>query len=165
LGAIVLNKKQSCKRNIHGGIVKIRQGFITVIAVLLAQHSMALSLSSPVGETQSQDCNKLIIQLQMMTSAQKSLLDSMLRKNEMLASTLDLYADDFQNRGQKIKRGDLASLRNSANAFRKHEIREQSLINKFEAQASKLIAKTNQCLDESRKSSELRQSLDLRLSR
>jgi hypothetical protein len=103
-------------------------------------------------------CNQVMKQLEMMNLAQKSILDSMLKKNEVLASTLDHYANDFERRDQKILHSDLLSLRNSAKAFRKHEAREQKLVNKFEEQAAQLITKVNVCLDVSSSRSELRQS-------
>lgn len=140
--------------------------FWSMLLGMLVPNKLIVARASEVQKPyQSQECTRVIQQLQMMSFAQKSLLDSMLKKNELLASTLDHYANDFENRGQKIKRGDLVSLRNSAKAFRKHEIREQALIEKFESQAEKLIAKANICLDESFKPNELRQSADIRLSR
>lgn len=166
MGPLVLNKKHCCQRFIHGGIVKKNIYFWSMLLGMLVPNKLIVARAAEAQQPyESQECSQVIKQLQMMSLAQKSLLDSMLKKNELLASTLDHYASDFESRGQKIKRGDLASLRNSAKAFRKHEIREQALVEKFETQAEKLIAKANTCLDDSFKPSELRQSSDIHSSR
>ena len=132
----------------------------------IAPKSMAASASfaaSVKPESLQQDCGRIVKQLELMNLAQKDLLNSMVKKNELLADTLDHFADDFESHGRKINRGDLISLRNSAQAFRRHETREVNLVQKFEFQAEQLIKKTNYCLDESTKSSEFRQSTDLKV--
>jgi hypothetical protein len=100
-----------------------------------------------VSETSS--CNQLILQLRAMEKAQESLLGSMVRKNESMATTLDQYAQNFEDKGQRVQKSDLLSLKRSAQAFRKHGDREKGLVVRFEKSSEELLSKVQSCLTSS----------------
>jgi hypothetical protein len=109
-------------------------GVYTVIFLLFSLPSFAL-----------QNCNALSRQLNAMVRAQKSLLQSMVKKNDVLANTLDQYAQDFKSQGG-IKKSDIKSLHQSAKSFRGHSRRELILVKRFESKTNQLIAKISACL-------------------
>jgi hypothetical protein len=81
-----------------------------------------------------------------MNKAQQTLLGSMVRKNESMAETLDQYAYGFEQKGQRVQRLDLLSMKHSAQAFRKHGEREMSLVTRFEKSSDELLSKVEFCL-------------------
>lgn len=84
-----------------------------------------------------------------MQNAQKSLLATFIRKNEMMAAVLDQNAERMEikiEQRQTLKLSDLNSLKNSADAYRNHESKEKELIKKFEKAAANLIGQVQKCL-------------------
>jgi glutaredoxin 2 len=105
------------------------------------------------------NCQSLILQLEAMQGAQKSLLQSMVRKNDTVADSFADYADQFEMKGHRFSKLDLFSLRNTSDSFRKHKERENQLIEKFNHSSSELISKVSICLagtDHSLRASEVR---------
>ncbi len=80
-----------------------------------------------------------------MHRAQTQLLESMVHKNESMASTLDQYAQNFSQQN-KVRKADVVSLRKSAMAFRNHEGREQKLVQRFEKKTGELVEMIASCL-------------------
>jgi hypothetical protein len=110
------------------------------------------------------ECVNVSLQLHEMQKAQDILLESMVKKNDSLAGTLDQFADDLSSHDQKSKKTDIVGMHKSAEAFRGHSDRELLLISKFEKKSQELIEKTSKCLaqNNSLSSKELRQSTALR---
>ena len=92
------------------------------------------------------NCGEITLQLAEMQKAQALLLQTMVKKNENLAEVLDRYASEFEDSERKLTRSDIQSMHGSANAFRNHEAREQTLVDKFNRQSRDLITKANACL-------------------
>ncbi len=109
---------------------------------------VGLMLGSSVAWS-APDCAQLQIQLQEMQKAQGILLESMVKKNDSLANTLDHFAEDLKSHEQKPSRADVVNLHNSAEAFRGHSERELALIEKFQQKSLELIAQTVRCLPSS----------------
>ncbi len=115
-------------------------GFKSLTILLVFMTAQAYSLSEPSS------CLALSKQLNAMAEAQESLLSSMVKKNDALAGTLDQYAQDFSERGNRLRKVDITSLRKSASAFRNHTSRELTLVGKFNKASKDLIEKVHQCL-------------------
>lgn len=81
-----------------------------------------------------------------MREAQSFLLQSMVKKNNSLAETLDLFAKDFSAKKGRLRRADFNKLKGSAEAFRGHAEREKSLISRFESSTEDLLDRVSRCL-------------------
>ncbi len=100
-----------------------------------------------LASLKSSDCRGLAKELRSFQNAQSSLMRGFVQKNETLAETLDLYSTQFQKRKGMLKKGDYASLSQSADAFRSHGVRESNLVGRFETSANALIDQVVQCLE------------------
>ena len=94
---------------------------------------------------QARTCAELNQDLRSMQKAQSSLLDSMVNKNDSMASTLDQYAENF-NSQKAVRTTDVVSLKRSAEAFRSHKAREQKLVSRFQSKTDELLGQIEQCL-------------------
>lgn len=103
---------------------------------------IAMSIAS-VAEAKS--CAELTDDLRAMQKAQASLLDSMVRKNGAMASTLDQYAQNFSKK-RNLRKADLIGMKRSAQAFRSHEAREEKLVRRFQAKTDELLTLVEECL-------------------
>ncbi len=133
---------------------KLRKGF-GVLLLLWGSGSQLLAASNLIQRPKS--CSQLALELENMQGAQKHLLQSFIRKNEMMAQVLDQNAQQIENKilsRQNLKVSDLGTLKGSANSYRGHRTRESSLINKFEIASSKLIDEVQKCLLSSAKEEE-----------
>lgn len=106
-------------------------------------------------------CTEYSRQLIHMADAQNKILNSMVKKNDSLAETLDGYADDFDNQKKQVKQADLVSLRSSADSFRHHSVREHKLVQEFNQKTLSLIEKINMCLKQKNESSILQKQAQL----
>lgn len=125
---------------------KLRKGF-GVLLLLWGSGSQLLAASNLIQRPKS--CSQLALELESMQGAQRHLLQSFIRKNEMMAQVLEQNAHQIEtkiNSRQNVKVSDLGTLKGSANAYRGHQSRESNLINKFEAASSKLIDEVQRCL-------------------
>lgn len=94
-------------------------------------------------------CEELSQDLKAMQEAQKQLLQSLSRKNEMMATVLDQSAEKLEKiltHNRTMKKSDLSGLHISARAFRNHEKRETALIEKFERASGELLDQVQGCL-------------------
>jgi len=114
-----------------------RSQIFTITGLLLT-----LVLSSAA---QAKSCGELADDLALMQKAQSSLLDSMVHKNESMASTLDQYAQNFSTK-KVVRKEDVVSLKKSGQAFRSHGEREEKLVLRFEKKSVELIEMVQQCL-------------------
>lgn len=108
-------------------------------------------ISLPVLAEQNMNlnqCLELSKQLGQMVNAQKVVMNSMVKKNDAVAETLDHFADDLGGAGQKVKKSDLVSIRQSAKSFRGHSVREAELVGNFATQTELLVEKINDCLQQ-----------------
>ena len=105
----------------------------TVILIAMAQAA------------QAKTCSELGDDLRSMQKAQASLLESMVRKNDSMASTLDQYANNLQNQ-RTVRKSDVISLRKSGQAFRDHESREEKLVGRFNKKTDELLTLVEECL-------------------
>lgn len=130
------------------GELSVRE--ILVLGILIAGlwgnegHAMLKDTSTP---TKASDCRALVKELRAYQGAQNSLMKGFVQKNETLAETLDLYSAQFQKRKGILKKGDFASLDQSAEAFRAHGAREKNLVGRFETSSSALLDQVVQCLE------------------
>lgn len=125
-----------------------------ILVIQIATSFMLIGLLGlPVmAQQQTQNlnqCLELSRQLEQMVDAQKIVLNSMVKKNDAVAETLDHFADDLGGAGQKVKKSDLVSIRQSAKSFRGHTARESELVSKFALQTGMLVEKINECLQHS----------------
>jgi len=91
---------------------------------------------------QKTSCQKLTADLTSMQNAQKALLASFVKKNKMLAESLEAHSEKVDSKTSlKLKR--------SADVFRQHEIREAQLVERFEKASAQLIGQVQECLDAS----------------
>lgn len=129
------------------------KGYFGVLILLWGFGSQLLAASNLIQRPKS--CSILALQLENMQSAQRHLLQSFLRKNEMMAQVLEQNAQNIEHKisnGQLTKSSDLGALKQSAAAYRGHQNRESHLINKFEEASSKLIDEVQRCLINSKDS-------------
>ncbi len=124
-------------------MVSLRWGLHRIVVVL----SFLLGLGSSSAWSTT-DCMKIQLQLEEMQKAQASLLESMVKKNDSLAGTLDQFADDLKSHEDRPTQVDIINLRNSATAFRGHSDREMILIGKFQKKSKELIGQTVECLSQ-----------------
>lgn len=103
--------------------------------------------SVPLVAPKASDCRALVKELRAFQNAQSSLMRGFVQKNETLAETLDLYSAQFQKRKGTLKKGDYASLTQSADAFRAHGQREANLVGRFETSSGALLDQVAQCLE------------------
>jgi len=94
------------------------------------------------------NCVAVQKQLQEMERAQGLLLQSMVKKNDSLAGTLDHFADDLKSHQQKPSPSDVVNLKKTAEAFRGHGDRELVLINKFQKKSLELVNQALICLSQ-----------------
>lgn len=118
------------------------RGTLFIIMVFLGLSSFA--------QTNLNNCLELSKQLEQMVNAQNRVFNSLVKKNEAVAQTLETFANDLGNDGQRVKKADLISLRQSAKSFRGQSLRESELIEKFNQQSEHLVEKIAQCLQQSR---------------
>jgi len=115
------------------------QFFIQVlVAILFSQYSFA--------QQELHQCLELAKQLEQMANAQSKILNTMVKKNDSLADTLDHFADDLGSTGQKVKKSDIISIRKSAKSYRGHSARESELVESFSQRTGWLIDKVSECL-------------------
>lgn len=95
------------------------------------------------------DCKALAADLKAMREAQTFMLNSMIRKNNSLAETLDLFAKDFSAKKGQLKKLDFQKMKRSADAFRGHADRERGLVSRFENSADELVTRVQKCLEAS----------------
>ncbi len=173
LGIGSLNKRQNCRIIFQGfagesgdfvrvGSQQIQQIIVASLIVVTSWMAGAAPVSKAkthASVVSIRECSRLSLQLHEMQRAQGILLESMVKKNDSLAGTLDHFADDLSSHDQKSKKGDIVGMRKSAEAFRGHSDRELVLIAKFQKRSQELIDKTSRCLAQNTVSSkELRQS-------
>jgi len=115
-------------------------GIIVAILGIVFTGSLAYS------EQNLNECLMLSRQLEQMADAQQKVLNSLVKKNDAVADTLDHFADDLGGTGQRVKKTDLLSLRSSAKSFRGHSVREAELVDRFAQKTGALVEKINQCL-------------------
>jgi hypothetical protein len=123
------------------------KGSLGVLILLWGFGPQLLAASNLIQRPKS--CSQLALELENMQSAQRHILKSFIRKNEMMSMVLEQNAETIQakiEQSQPIKRSDLNPLKNSAMAYRGHQTREANLIGKFESASSRLIDEVQKCL-------------------
>lgn len=100
-------------------------------------------LAAQVSEARS--CGDLSQDLRSMQKAQDSLLQSMVRKNDSMATTLDQYSETLSVK-KAVKKTDLIGMKKSAEAFRKHQDREEKLVQRFQIKTAELLEEVENCL-------------------
>lgn len=94
-----------------------------------------------------ENCQELALQMNEYKTARHSLMKSLIKKNDTMADTLDIFADRFEDKKMsRVDKGDVASLKTSANSFRSHAQREGRLIDKFEQSSERLFTRVAECL-------------------
>lgn len=103
-------------------------------------------LFATVGATaEARSCSDLSSDLRAMQKAQDALLESMVRKNESMASTLDQYAQTLNSK-KTVRKTDIVGMKKSAVAFRNHQEREEKLVQRFSNKTEELLSQVEQCL-------------------
>ncbi len=119
-------------------------------AVLIIS-AMALSLLFTADSNASASkCASLVQELQAMQKAQHQLFQSFSQKNGTVARTFDQHANQLDKKlaqQGKLKKSDLQVLKQSANAFRGHELRESNLVQRFEKASQQLFDQVQSCLE------------------
>lgn len=129
------------------------------ISLILSVNMLARSVQADSVSVKS--CDHLMTQLWSMHKAQKTLLNSLLRKNETMSTTLDRYASKLANQGNRAAQNDLLSLRSSANAYRSHQEREQQLVSRFDKQSVTVISEIENCIKINAQAQSQQRSSDL----
>lgn len=110
----------------------------------LAILGVSILLATAV-QAEARSCSDMTNDLRAMQKAQTALLESMVRKNESMASTLDQYAQTFNSK-KTVRKADVVGMKKSAVAFRNHQGREQKLVQRFSDKTDELISQVEQCL-------------------
>lgn len=92
------------------------------------------------------DCSEILENLRAMKKAQSALMSTLVKKNDSMAETLDLYAQRFSKNQGAVTQTEISGLRKSAQSFRKHGTREQGIVRRFEAISLQLMARLESCL-------------------
>lgn len=122
------------------GLILLLWGFLNVA-----------DASSNLTSKPAKTCNELSKDLEGMKNAQNSLLSTFVRKNEMMASVLEQNASKMEakiEQNQGIKISDIHSLKNSAEAYRAHDLKEKELVSKFEKASENLIQEIQKCISQ-----------------
>jgi hypothetical protein len=88
------------------------------------------------------NCQQLGSELKQMRMAQRELMKSFVAKNISMAETLDRLASDSIAPKQNLH----LMLSNSADSFRRHQSREESLVKRFDSKTLALIEDVESCL-------------------
>lgn len=91
-------------------------------------------------------CEDLRSEIENLRRAQAHLMRTLVQKNDTLAETLDIFAQDIVGQKKSNKKTEVKKLKQTANSFRSHSVREQNLVNRFEALAENLYGRVNDCL-------------------
>lgn len=94
------------------------------------------------------DCSEIVENLRAMRKAQSALMSTLVKKNESMAETLDLYAQRFSKNQGLVTKTEIGGLRKSAQSFRKHGSREQGIVRRFEAISAQLMTRLEACLQQ-----------------
>lgn len=110
-----------------------------------AHASVPSSLSSSLSN--KAQCTEIAEQMKEYKAARHALMKGLIKKNDTMADTLDLFAERFENKkGDKVQTSDVARLKKSADSFRSHGTRETNLIERFEVSSDRLFERLNDCL-------------------
>lgn len=94
------------------------------------------------------DCSEIVENLRAMRKAQSALMSTLVKKNDSMAETLDLYAQRFSKNQGSVSKTEIGGLRKSAQSFRKHGAREEGIVRRFEAVSAQLMARLELCLQQ-----------------
>lgn len=123
-------------------------GFKAGVFAILLFISHVTATAASAGKS-DRTCASLVKDLKAMQTAQKQLMASFIRKNDMMAQVLEQNASRLETQMAKqrsLKRSDLKALRVSAQTFRGHDEKEQALVARFEKASSQLLVQVQECL-------------------
>lgn len=104
------------------------------------------ALASTAGRPNDLRCRELVKDLKDYRTAQSTLMQSFLQKNETVAETLEIYAGNLAKPDKKARKANQASLQQVAQAFRSHGERESKLVRQFDTSSSELLDQVSECL-------------------
>lgn len=136
--ALSAPKKVSTKKSIQGE--KSYRIYFLIGALVL---SAIILMTKTTAHAKS--CSDLNHELRAMQKAQSTLLQTMVKKNDSMASTLDQFSESFSVKS-KLKKTDLVGMKKSAQAFRRHQDREEKLVERFQNKTAELLDEVESCL-------------------
>ncbi len=129
------------------GLLAIGFGFtlnaFAAIPAATVTDTPVVAIESP---SEAEKCVELKEEIKDLRAAQSTLMKSLVQKNDTLAETLDIFAKDVLGQKTSNKKTNSKKLKQAASSFRSHSIREQGLVDRFEALAQDLYARIDNCL-------------------
>lgn len=122
------------------------RGYVVLWVAVVTTWASSVPVYGSTRGAQNGQCQSLITQLEAMQAAQRSLLQSMVRKNDTISDSLSDYADEFSMKGNRLSKLDLQSIRETSRSFQRHKVRESMMVEKFERSSRELISKVSVCL-------------------
>lgn len=121
---------------------------VTALAAVPVQteNQTEVQTTAIAATTAEAGCSQLKEEIKNLKTAQSVLMKSLVQKNETLAETLDIFAKDVLGQKSSQRKSNSKKLKQAANSFRSHSIREQGLVDRFEALAQDLYSRIDECL-------------------
>lgn len=117
-----------------------------VLAALVLMAFPALAAIPVMDSVDAPSCEDLKGEIKNLRQAQSYLMKSFVQKNDTLAETLEIFAKDVLGQKAKNAKSDSKKLKQAASSFRSHSLREQGLVDRFEALAQDLYSRIEECL-------------------
>lgn len=119
----------------------------TIIGLGLLLVSLQVTAAIPAMDSvDGPSCDELRSEIKNLRNAQSYLMKSLVQKNDTLAETLEIFAKDVLGQKSRNAKNDSRKLKQTAASFRSHSIREQGLVDRFEALAQDLYSRIDECL-------------------
>lgn len=111
-----------------------------------AEGAPARTVAPRAKPAEVMDCSEILENLRAMKKAQAALMTTLVKKNDSMAETLDLYAQKLSKSQGAVTGAEISGLRKSAQSFRKHGVREQGIVQRFETISAQLLTRLETCL-------------------
>jgi translation initiation factor 2B subunit (eIF-2B alpha/beta/delta family) len=127
---------------ISGGSMKaiIRSGIMFVFLFVGVQ------LASMESEAKTVDCQELPQLLQQMKKAQSSIQESLISNHEMMAQSLESYAESLVLSAGKAHRAISENMKNATGSVRARATKAKSIAQRLESNTDELIKTVEKCL-------------------
>lgn len=126
--------------------MKIKILFGGLLLMMFGAISTAGAAIPAMDSVDGPSCDELRSEIKNLRNAQSYLMKSLVQKNDTLAETLEIFAKDVLGQKSRNSKSDSKKLKQAATSFRSHSIREQGLVDRFEALAQDLYARIDECL-------------------
>jgi hypothetical protein len=105
----------------------------------------AMAMSS-MSFAKSSDCSEVVEQLRQMKTAQVSVQETLVSNHEMMAQSLESYADAISESAGRAHKSISENMNKAANSLRQRGLKAQGIAKKLETHTDDLIKSVEKCL-------------------